>query len=260
VNSNAGQCFATGVNLGTPTLTGCGSLVVTNNAPAQFPIGNTNVTWTVTRGAQSATCVQTVTVRDNQNPVSNHPTDMTLCKSANDTYSIPVNAATDNCGTPSVSYNITGATTRSGSGGNASGIFNVGSSQINWIISDSYGNTITTTTTVVVITTCVVNTRPANNGSTANAPITKGLPVLNMSVQAYPNPSESFFNVKVTSPVKETVELRMFDMLGKVIEMRRGAPDQVFRFGDGAAAGMYIIEARQAGMKEKATIKVVKQN
>lgn len=109
----------------------------------------------------------------------------------------------------------------------------------------------------------MVNTRPAGNGngSAANTPvITKGLPVLNMSVQAYPNPSESFFNVKVTSPVKETVELRMFDMLGKMIEIRRGAPDQVFRFGDGAAAGMYIIEARQAGTKEKATIKVVKQN
>ena len=49
-------------------------------------------------------------------------------------------------------------------------------------------------------------------------------------------------------------------MLGKVIEIRRGAPDQTFRFGDGVAAGMYIIEASQSGLKEKATIKVVKLN
>ena len=45
-----------------------------------------------------------------------------------------------------------------------------------------------------------------------------------------------------------------------MIEMHRGAPDQVFRFGDGVAAGLYIIEARQSGQKDKASIRVVKQN
>ena len=38
--------------------------------------------------------------------------------------------------------------------------------------------------------------------------ITKGLSQpLSISIAAYPNPSETYFNVKVTSPVKETVEV-----------------------------------------------------
>ena len=52
----------------------------------------------------------------------------------------------------------------------------------------------------------------------------------------------------------------MYDMKGRMIQMKRGATDQVFRFGDGVAAGMYIIEARQAGLADKATIKVIKVN
>jgi hypothetical protein len=85
-------------------------------------------------------------------------------------------------------------------------------------------------------------------------------PALKMEINAYPNPSETYFNVKVSSPAKETVEVRMYDNLGKMIEMHRGAPDQVFRFGDGVAAGLYIIEARQSGQKDKASTRVVKQN
>ena len=91
--------------------------------------------------------------------------------------------------------------------------------------------------------------------------ITKGIKQpLNISITAYPNPSENYFNVTVRSPIKAVVELRMFDLSGKIVEAKRGATDQVFRFGDGAAAGMYIIEARQAGLSDKATIKVIKVN
>ncbi|MEP7376328.1 MAG: HYR domain-containing protein [Chitinophagaceae bacterium] len=102
----------------------------------------------------------------------------------------------------------------------------------------------------------------ATRSATPTEPvITKGIkPSLNITIAAFPNPSEGHFNVTVSSPVKETVEVRMFDMQGRVIEIRRGAPDQTFRFGDAAAAGMYIIEARQSGIEGKAQIKVIKAN
>jgi len=45
-----------------------------------------------------------------------------------------------------------------------------------------------------------------------------------------------------------------------MIEIKRGAPDQLFRFGDNVAAGMYLIEAKQSGVNDKAVIKVIKQN
>jgi hypothetical protein len=48
INVNAGQCVATGVALGTPTTSdNCGVATVTNNAPASYSVGTTNVVWTV---------------------------------------------------------------------------------------------------------------------------------------------------------------------------------------------------------------------
>ena len=62
VSANPGQCYATGVNLGTPTVTGQG-VTVTNDAPVLFPVGTTVVTWTATDGlGNAATCPQLVTV------------------------------------------------------------------------------------------------------------------------------------------------------------------------------------------------------
>ncbi|MBV5282124.1 MAG: HYR domain-containing protein, partial [Paludibacter sp.] len=67
VTVNSVGCKATGVVLGTPTVTdnctATANIVVTNNAPASFPTGNTLVTWTATDASgNSATCQQTVTV------------------------------------------------------------------------------------------------------------------------------------------------------------------------------------------------------
>jgi large repetitive protein len=67
VTVNSVGCKATGVVLGTPTVTdnctATANIVVTNNAPASFPVGNTLVTWTATDASgNSATCQQTVTV------------------------------------------------------------------------------------------------------------------------------------------------------------------------------------------------------
>ncbi|MFZ1617286.1 MAG: FG-GAP-like repeat-containing protein, partial [Flavobacteriales bacterium] len=77
-NTNSG-CTATGVVLGTPvTADNCGVATVTNNAPVAFPIGVTNVTWTVTdNSGNTATCIQKVTVSDNMNPTITCPADVT---------------------------------------------------------------------------------------------------------------------------------------------------------------------------------------
>ena len=49
IPADAGQCYATGVALGTPTTAdNCGVSTTTNNAPVQYPVGTTTVTWTVT--------------------------------------------------------------------------------------------------------------------------------------------------------------------------------------------------------------------
>ena len=63
VEVDPGSCIASGVELGSPTASGCGSLTITNNAPIEFPIGITEVIWTLVDGnGVESIDTQTVTV------------------------------------------------------------------------------------------------------------------------------------------------------------------------------------------------------
>ncbi|MFV5695245.1 T9SS type A sorting domain-containing protein [Flavobacterium sp. LB3P122] len=152
VATNEG-CSATGVVLIQPSIsdncTNAADLILTNDAPASYPLGATTVTWTV-KDAQGnvATAIQIVTVADTQGPVLMTPAAQNLCY--NETYTIPALVANDNCGIASVAYNITGVTERSGSGIDASGNFNVGLSTITWTVIDVNGNQTTGSTSVSV--------------------------------------------------------------------------------------------------------------
>ncbi len=64
VNTNAGSCVATNVNLGTPTVTPAG-LSASNNGSGTYPIGNTTITWTATNAGGTTSCQQIVTVNIN---------------------------------------------------------------------------------------------------------------------------------------------------------------------------------------------------
>ncbi|WP_158085257.1 LamG-like jellyroll fold domain-containing protein [Niastella vici] len=152
LNADNGACAATNVSPGVPvTSDNCGVQSVTNDAPASFPVGSTVVTWTVTDiHNNKSTAQQTVTVADNQKPTLNAPSDQSFCYSNGGTYTVPSLTATDNCGVASVSYVVSGATTRSGTGANASGAFNAGVSIIVWKVSDVHGNESTDTTKVTV--------------------------------------------------------------------------------------------------------------
>ncbi len=225
-----------------------------------FNVGVTTVTYSIWDAANNTrSCTFTVTVTDAQAPVVNCPASRTLCKKANNTYTIPSVSVSDNCGITSTNYSITGATTRSGSGVNVSGTYNLGVSTIKWTVTDFNGNVSTCTTTVTIV--------PAGNCDNARvsdpsngvtlAEKAGAIVVEKMEATAYPNPSGSFFNLQIRSSRKETVEIKMFDMLGKVVEVRRGAPDQTFRLGDHVVAGIYMIEVKQAG--ETSLIKVMKK-
>ncbi|HRT09766.1 MAG TPA: right-handed parallel beta-helix repeat-containing protein, partial [Candidatus Paceibacterota bacterium] len=106
VNADAGQCHATGVTLGTPTTSdACGVASVVNDAPTQFPVGVTTVTWTVTDTSNnSTTCTQTVTVVDNQAPVIACQ-NLSITLDGDGNYALSpaeiaslITAASDNCG------------------------------------------------------------------------------------------------------------------------------------------------------------------
>ncbi|RTL59772.1 MAG: T9SS type A sorting domain-containing protein, partial [Sphingobacteriales bacterium] len=121
--------------------------------------GNSNCSWSfVTTYTIRDACGNTVSPSptytysggDKTAPALTCPPAQSFCYVASNTYTIPLLSATDNCGTVTVSYAITGATTRSGTGTNASGLFNTGVSTITWTVKDGCNNTATCTTTVTV--------------------------------------------------------------------------------------------------------------
>jgi hypothetical protein len=51
--------------------------------------------------------------------------------------------------------------------------------------------------------------------------------------------------------------VKVFDMLGKIVQQEHGSARQIFRLGDNIASGVYIVEVRQAG--QTVTTKVIKK-
>jgi len=134
-----------GATTGSGVGTGSGSI---------FNKGVTEVTVRANNSSGSVDYSFNVTVVDSIAPVLTTPTNQNLCY--NETYSIPVLVANDNCNVASISYNITGATQRSGQGTDASGNFNVGESTISWIVTDADNNQATGSTIVNIIAPLVV--------------------------------------------------------------------------------------------------------
>ncbi len=235
-----------------------------------FNVGVTTITYTVRDASgNTASCSFNVTIRDQRDPDINCPSNRVYCRTANDQYILPVLTASDNCGIASITYQITGATNRSGTGVNASGLLNPGTSVIRWTVTDVNGNTSTCTTNITIRTfNCTPNVNPSRD---TDDPVTPGngtivtnpkgmaeiIPADLLEITAFPNPTTSFFNLRVKSDSRETVEIRVFDMVGKLVQQQRGAAEQVYRLGDHLVSGMYIVEVRQGA--KKATTKVVKQ-
>ncbi|MGB8191160.1 MAG: T9SS type A sorting domain-containing protein [Chitinophagaceae bacterium] len=171
IGTNSG-CKAAGISLGEPTVSDncsdANNLIVANDAPAEFPIGITTVTWTATDAdGNTSTATQIIIVADNQKPVLTAPAAQFFCYNANG-YAVPVAAAEDNCGVANVSYTITGATVRNGSGTDANGNFNVGVSTITWTVTDIHNNQTTGATTVTVnapITTVIPDVYAVNQAT-----------------------------------------------------------------------------------------------
>ncbi|MBV9989298.1 MAG: HYR domain-containing protein, partial [Chitinophagaceae bacterium] len=151
-NNTPGSCGAT-VVLNAPAVNdNCGVASVTNDHPSTtFPVGTTNVSWTVTDvHGLSKTVVQQVTVVDNEKPVITTAANQSFCNTGSGNYTVPAISASDNCGVASISFAISGATVRSGTGTNASGVFATGVSTIVWTVTDLSGNSRTGSTTVTV--------------------------------------------------------------------------------------------------------------
>ncbi|MFL2603859.1 MAG: gliding motility-associated C-terminal domain-containing protein [Flavobacteriaceae bacterium] len=130
VNTDLNLCTASGVVLGVP-ITGdnCTVAAVTNNAPINFPIGTTTVTWSVTDSASNTTfSYQLVTVNDNQPPNITPPPDLVS------------NSCTIVLGNPTITDNCSFTFSN-----DAPVSFSTGTTTVTWTASDTFGNTVTAT-------------------------------------------------------------------------------------------------------------------
>ncbi|MBE0642744.1 MAG: S8 family serine peptidase [Bacteroidetes bacterium] len=147
-----GQCArpASLVSLGTPTAAdNCpNTLMVTNNAPAVYPLGMTTVIWTVTDGANNvASAAQTVTIVDVTPPTITAPVNIVQASSPGQcsisatlvTLGVPV--VTDDCPT-----NLTISN-------DAPAVYPMGTTTVTWTAIDGSNNSAKTKQLVTIIDT-----------------------------------------------------------------------------------------------------------
>jgi hypothetical protein len=78
-------------------------------------------------------------------------------------------------------------------------------------------------------------------------------------VKVGPNPSTEQFGFTITGPEDETINVKVFDMNGRlVIEEKNVTPNQTLNIGHQLAAGHYIAQVEQGNKKQ--VIKLVKSN
>jgi large repetitive protein len=154
--ADAGDCGANVVVVSPVTSDNCGVASVVNsfnntaNASGHYPVGTTTVLWVVTDiHGNTSNCTQTITVTDNEHPVLHAGADQFFCFNGSQ-YTIPALQSADNCGVATITYAVTGATTRTGNGSDASGLFNPGTSTVTWTVTDIHGNVSTDAMVVVV--------------------------------------------------------------------------------------------------------------
>jgi len=143
VPTDAGSCMATNVDIGTPdTGDNCAVDLVNNNAPASYDVGDTIVFWTVIDvNGRSAHCEQTVTVVDQQDPTITCPADITVAADPGACTASGIDLGEpdtdDNCGVDTITND-------------APTDFTVGTTTVNWVVTDVHGRTAECEQTVTV--------------------------------------------------------------------------------------------------------------
>ena len=221
ISSDLGSCFASGVDLGSVIINDdCGISSQSNDAPIQFPIGVTIVTYIVTDTfGNVSSSTQTVTVIDNEPPVA-RANDISVSLNANGDIIIPWiaidNGSSDNCLVESYSIfsvkseqflinqtQISGeqrAETPTLKSSNLNfykkilNCANIGTQQIIYTVTDSSGNTASTTASLIItdnLNFCNNDEEESDSNNDDTPPLDSDGDGVNDEIDAFPfDPSE----------------------------------------------------------------------
>ncbi|MFT3910967.1 MAG: T9SS type A sorting domain-containing protein [Ferruginibacter sp.] len=155
-----GECSVTVTDVPTATDACDGAIIGTTTDLLTYNTqGTFTITWSFTDlKGNTTTQDQTVIVNDITPPDITCPPTLTTCSVPGNNFTITPAVASDNCTISSVAYEVTGATTRSGTGTDASGLFNPGISTITWTVTDGNNNTNTCSSTVNIQSPLLVPT------------------------------------------------------------------------------------------------------
>jgi hypothetical protein len=288
--TDPGVCRS-GVNPVIPSATdNCPGVTVTGTRDdgkglnATYPVGQTIITWKAKDASGNiSTCNQKITVRDMQPPViSNVSLNPSVLWPANNAmmlvhvnYTVTDNCALQNCAPANCRLTVTSNEPVTGAGyGNLSPDWQIiddnhvklraersanGTGRIYTIkitCKDEAGNAASQTITVTV-PLVNTNTRTTNEVITdVKKPQVEELSA-KLTAQLMPNPTESEFNLVIKGSSNDVVEIKVYDISGRVVKMMRTGAISVVNFGNNLVQGAYIVEVRQG--KEKVVLKAVKQ-
>ena len=74
--------------------------------------------------------------------------------------------------------------------------------------------------------------------------------------KVYPNPTSSYFNLKITSASNERVKVTVVDAIGRVIEQRSEQPNSTIQIGQNYQSGIFFVEVLQG--KDRVVLRIAK--
>ena len=181
----------------------------TADASDEYPLGVTNVQWTVTDiHGNTNTCTQVVTVTDEEDPVINcaapqtQTADAGVCEAS---VTVTAPSATDNNGVASIVNDYTGTN-------DASGVYPVGTTTVTWTVTDNDGNTsqctqdITVTDDQAPAITCAAPVNQPADAGVCEAVVTVTAPTTsdNCGVKTVTNDFNNTADASGTYPVGTT--------------------------------------------------------
>jgi hypothetical protein len=130
----------------------------------------------------------------------------------------------------------------------------------NWVLSRTEPKAICGGDLTVTGTTTTTPPITSSQGGmkTTETAESRPITVMPLSAKAFPNPTETNFNLFVESGnAKEDVQVTVYNVAGVIVHQVKGAANRNYKFGDKWIGGTYFVLVRQG--KETSTLQLMKQ-